>query len=142
MLIDEPPVSDSVSSKASAKSLKEPSNNHALTVYLYIAGLAMDWDKNRNIGLVVGATSPNELKEIRTLIGEEMPILIPGVGAQGGDLEGAIEGGSNSKGNMAIINISRGIIYSDDGSSFQDSVRVKASSYKESIIAVSKSKRA
>jgi len=83
---------------------------------------------------VVGATSPNELESVRKLIGQEIPILIPGVGTQGGDLEKAVEYGSNAAGELAIVNISRGIIFAGDSADFQNDVRRAAESYRDSIL--------
>jgi orotidine-5'-phosphate decarboxylase len=108
---------------------------------MHIANLAIEWNANGNIGLVVGATSPVELEQIRKLVGEDMPILVPGVGVQGGDLESAVKAGSNSFGKMAIINVSRGIIYSDPGPSFQEAVRQEAGAYKDAIYNISTRKR-
>ena len=79
-------------------------------LYQVVAEKASAWDRHRNIGLVVGATQPQELEEIRSLH-PAMPILIPGVGAQGGDLESAVRGGVDERGRGAIINSSRGVIY-------------------------------
>lgn len=72
------------------------------------------WNKNGNCLLVVGATYPKELEEIRAITGDEMVFLVPGVGAQGGDLESMLNSGLNSKGKGLIINSSRGIIYSEN----------------------------
>lgn len=75
------------------------------------------WNYNGNCGVVVGATFPNELKQVRSIMkenGEELPILVPGIGAQGGDLEAVIKNGLNSNKQGLIINSSRAIIYSDD----------------------------
>ena len=82
----------------------------AKPLYQVVAERASHWDRHRNIGLVVGATQPHELEEIRSLH-PRMPILIPGVGAQGGDLESAVRGGMDQQGRGALINSSRGIIY-------------------------------
>lgn len=78
--------------------------------------VADEWDKYGNCALVVGATYPDELIAVRSLVGD-MPILIPGIGAQGGDLEKTVTAGKNSQGTGMIINSSRGIIFapSDDG---------------------------
>jgi len=142
MLLDDPPPIENISPQAKAKTLAEFFSCSTLAVYMHIAGLAKEWNKYGNIGLVVGATSSSELEKIRKKVGEEMPVLIPGVGAQGGDLENAVKNGSNSNGNMAIINVSRGIIYSDDGSSFQESARQKAAFYRDAIMDISKKKLA
>lgn len=67
-----------------------------------------------NAMLIVGATYPEELKRIREIAGENTQILVPGIGAQGGDLEAMLKAGLNSGGKGLIINSSRGIIYSDN----------------------------
>jgi len=72
--------------------------------------VANDWNKNNNCAVVVGATYPEELKKVREIVGD-MPILVPGVGAQGGDLEATIKNGLNSKKQGLIISSSRGIIF-------------------------------
>ncbi len=78
-------------------------------LYKEVAKKAVKWNKNNNCCLVVGATKPEQLKEIRDIVGD-MPILIPGIGAQGGDLEQVVKAG----GKKTIINSSRSIIYSKD----------------------------
>ena len=142
MLIDEPPSMEDMVPLTKARTLAEFISCSTLTVYMHVAKLAMEWNINGNVGLVVGATAPLELEKVRRLVGDGMSILIPGIGAQGGDLESAVGSGSNSEGDMAIINISRGIIYSDDGPSFQETVRQKALSYREAIYGISERKRA
>ena len=141
MLIDELPSLENISPRAKAKTLAEFIKCSSLNVYTHIARLAMQWDVNGNAGLVVGATSPAELEKIRELVGDDMPILIPGVGTQGGDLQNAVRSGSNIEGNLAIINISRGIIYSGGEESFKEAVRQKAISYREAIYDFSIQKR-
>ena len=69
-----------------------------------------EWNYNNNCMLVAGATYPEELKKIRELAGE-MTLLIPGIGAQGGDLESAVKAGLNSERKGMIINSSRGILF-------------------------------
>ncbi|OGK24130.1 orotidine 5'-phosphate decarboxylase [Candidatus Roizmanbacteria bacterium RIFCSPLOWO2_01_FULL_37_12] len=71
------------------------------------------WNKNKNCMLVVGATYPQELAEIRKIVGD-MTFLVPGIGAQGGDLEKTLKAGLNSKKSGLIINSSRGIIFSEN----------------------------
>lgn len=82
-------------------------------VFLDVAHEVKKWNKYKNCGLVVGATKPEQLVEIRKIVGN-MPILIPGVGAQGGDLKTSVTNGTDKDGNRAIINSSRGIIYAAD----------------------------
>ncbi len=73
-----------------------------------------DWNENGNCALVVGATVPEELATVRSMVGS-MPILIPGVGAQGGDVEQTVKAGIDKHGSNAIINASRSIIFAGNG---------------------------
>lgn len=74
--------------------------------------VAKDWNKNNSCMLVLGATYPRELAEARKIIGE-MTMLVPGIGAQGGDLSAVMKAGLNKNKTGLIINSSRGIIFSD-----------------------------
>lgn len=80
--------------------------------------VAENWNENGNCAVVVGATYPEELQEVRKIVGN-MPILIPGVGAQGADVEKTVLAG----GNEIIINTSRGAIFASSGSDFADATR-------------------
>jgi orotidine 5'-phosphate decarboxylase subfamily 2 len=71
------------------------------------------WNKNNNCMLVVGATYPEEMKKIRSIAGE-MTFLVPGIGAQGGDLESVMKAGLNSERLGLIIHSARGIIFSEN----------------------------
>jgi orotidine-5'-phosphate decarboxylase len=71
------------------------------------------WNRNGNCMLVMGATYPEEIKRVRTIV-PEMPLLVPGIGAQGGNLEQTVRFGLDSHGRGIIINSSRGIIFTDD----------------------------
>ncbi len=82
-------------------------------LYQLVAEHVKDWNKNNNCGVVVGATYPEELKKVREIVGD-MPILIPGIGAQGGDLKASLENGLDSNKQGVIINSSRGIIFADN----------------------------
>jgi orotidine-5'-phosphate decarboxylase len=73
--------------------------------------VAMNWNYNGNCGLVVGATAPEPLQYVRQLVGKDMPILVPGIGAQGGDLEKTLKAGCNDDGSGLIINASRSVIF-------------------------------
>jgi len=73
------------------------------------------WNQNNNILLVVGATYPQELAQIRQTVGD-MPLLIPGIGAQGGDVEATLKAGLRADGKGLIISSSRGIIYASEKS--------------------------
>ena len=98
-----------------------------------IAKKSTEWNTNCNVGLVVGATYPEQLKSIR-VISPEMPILAPGIGAQGGDLENTIRYGLNTKNEGLIINSSRGIIFaSKDKTSFPEEARKAAEKLRNEI---------
>lgn len=73
--------------------------------------VAREWNTLGNCGLVVGATYPEELAVVRSIVGDDMPILIPGIGAQGGDVKATVNAGVNSKGIGILVNSSRGIIF-------------------------------
>lgn len=83
------------------------------------------WDVHHNCGLVVGATRPRELGRIRAMV-PHMPFLIPGVGAQGGDLAKAIRNGCTREGDLAVVNASRSIIYASGGDDYADAARQTA----------------
>lgn len=74
--------------------------------------VSREWNTNNNCLLVVGATYPNELKKVRKIVGDDMWFLVPGIGAQGGDIKQTVLAGQNIKGTGMIINSSRGIIFS------------------------------
>lgn len=91
-------------------------------LYHHVARKALSWNKDNNCGLVVGATYPEQLTEIRQTA-ENMPILIPGVGAQGGDLEKAVSGGTDNFKQPAIINVSRSVLYASAEDDFDLAAR-------------------
>lgn len=94
------------------------SNN--IPLYQNVAKKIREWNSYGNCGAVVGATYPDELKMIRNILGEDIPILIPGVGKQGGDIEKTVNYGTNNKAEMAIINSSRGIIFAGKDENFAE----------------------
>lgn len=102
--------------------------------YLHVAEHVRDeWNANGNCQLVVGATYPKELAEIRQLVGDEMVFLVPGMGAQGGEAEATIKAGINSKNRGLIINSSRAIIYASDGEDFAEAAKAKATAMRDEI---------
>jgi orotidine-5'-phosphate decarboxylase len=107
-----------------------------IMLYERVAALACQWNTSGNVGLVVGATSPAELAAVRKLVGDDIPILIPGVGAQGGEMESALTAGSNSSGKLAIINVSRSVIYASSGSDYIDRAKSAAAALVEQIRAI------
>jgi orotidine-5'-phosphate decarboxylase len=105
----------------------------AMPLYQIIAHKIKEWNINNNCGAVVGATYPQELKIIRHILGDEMPLLIPGIGKQGGDIEKTVENGTNRKGELAVINSSRGIIFSGDDEHFSKASRDQAQQLRNNI---------
>lgn len=101
-------------------------------LYERVVRAAVKWNTKKNIGLVVGATHPNELKRVRSLA-PQMPILIPGIGKQGGDLKSAIRYGCTRRRDLAIINASRSILYASGGKDFAQAARQEAMRLREEI---------
>ncbi len=93
-------------------------------LYHVVAEKVLYWNKEQNCGLVVGATHPDQLKEIRAAAGD-MPILIPGVGAQGGSLEEAVMYGTDHFRKPAVINVSRSVLYASIDKDFAQRARAE-----------------
>ena len=85
--------------------------SHGEALYLQVAGLAQRLNGNGNVGLVVGATAPDQIGEVRRV--SQLPFLIPGVGAQGGDLEGSVKAAWNGDPASCLISVSRSILFAD-----------------------------
>lgn len=92
-------------------------------LYKHVARLASKyWNTNNNCLLVVGATWPSQMSEIRKIVGD-MPFLVPGVGAQGGDVETMVKSGQSNDGTGMIISSSRGVLYASSGIDFAEAAR-------------------
>ncbi|MFW3146259.1 MAG: orotidine-5'-phosphate decarboxylase [Thermoplasmatota archaeon] len=105
-------------------------------LYLSMAGLIDSWNGRGNLGLVVGATFPDELLRIRERVGYEVPILLPGVGTQGGDLKRVLELGTAHGSSNILINVSRGIMFAfekDPSVGFPEAAGKAARTYHDSI---------
>lgn len=92
-----------------------------------------EWNYNGNCGLVVGATYPTELEIVRRIAGDGFPLLIPGIGAQGADLEKTVRAGVDVNGLNAVINSSRSIIFAGSGTEFAQKAAVEAEKLKNEI---------
>ena len=101
-------------------------------LYEEVAHRAVAWNDNGNVGLVVGATVPDELARVRATAGS-MPILIPGIGAQGGDLEASVRNGTDADGRRALIAASRSVIYASSGADFAEAARAEAERLRSAI---------
>lgn len=94
--------------------------------------IAGAWNADGNCALVVGATFPEELKVIRGIVGD-MPLLIPGIGAQGGDIEAVVRNGRTADGTGLVINSSRGILYASSGAGYADAAADAARDLRDAI---------
>jgi orotidine-5'-phosphate decarboxylase len=102
-------------------------------LYQHVAQLvARDWNANGNCALVVGATYPRELAQVRALVGD-LPLLVPGVGAQGGDVAAVVHNGKNSTRGGMIVSSSRAILYAGSGANFADAARRATQMLREEI---------
>lgn len=102
-------------------------------LFSFVAAKIKEWNDFGNCGAVVGATYPDELKIIRKKLGNDIPLLIPGIGKQGGDIATTVKYGTNKVKEMAIINSSRGIIYAGNDDEFAESARKAALILKDEI---------
>lgn len=99
-------------------------------LYKVVAQEVSEWSHEYpGCALVVGATHPEELTEVREIVGDDMPLLIPGIGAQGGELEATVRAGRRHM----IINSSRGIIFASDGLDYADAARTATQKLQDDI---------
>ena len=102
-------------------------------LYQHLAArIARDWNANGNCALVVGATWPEQLGEVRAIVGS-MPLLVPGVGAQGGDVEAVVRQGRTAGGDGLMISSSRAILYAGQGEDFAQAARAAAGALRDTI---------
>ena len=91
-------------------------------LYMAVARQAQRWNRHGNCGLVVGATFPQEMERLRRAV-PKLPFLIPGIGAQGGNLEAAIVHGTTADGLGPLVAVSRSIIYASSADDFAEAAR-------------------
>ena len=101
-------------------------------LYLTVAKQVREWDLNDQCMLVTGATYPEELGQVRKMVGD-MPLLVPGVGAQGGEVDAVLRAGVDSRGQGLCISSSRGIIYAGSGRDFADKAGEAAKQLRDEI---------
>ena len=101
-------------------------------LYEHVARKAESWNRNGNCGLVVGATRSDAMEKIRSLA-PDLPFLVPGVGAQGGDLTAAVSCGQDAAGGGVLINVSRAVLYAGKGDDFAMLARQEASRLRDEI---------
>lgn len=101
-------------------------------LYQVVAERVRAWNERGNCGLVVGATYPEELAQVRALC-PDLPLLLPGIGAQQGDLTRAVQAGVDSQGERILVNVARGILYASGGPDFAAAAAKAAEAYCRAI---------
>ena len=101
-------------------------------LYLSMAERVRSWNSNENLGLVVGATYPHELARVREVT-PDLPILLPGVGAQGGLLEESVAAGVDSRRGGLLVNASRQVLYASGNDDFPEAARRAAQALRDRI---------
>jgi len=102
-------------------------------LYERVARLAAErWNGGGQLGLVVGATYPAELARVRAIVGE-LPLLVPGIGAQGGDVQASVRAGQTADGTGMLINSSRSILYASTGDDFAQAAAAAAQRTRDEI---------
>ena len=104
-----------------------------MKLYEHVARtVAEDWNASGNCALVVGATFPAEIARVRAIVGD-VPLLVPGIGAQGGDIEATVRAGSTAAGTGLMINSSRAILYAGKDGGFAAAARQAALETRDAI---------
>jgi orotidine-5'-phosphate decarboxylase len=102
-------------------------------LYQHVATLvAKQWNRHGQAALVVGATYPAELADVRSIVGD-LPLLVPGIGAQGGDVQATVTSGKTAAGTGLMINSSRAILYAGKGEDFAQASRAVAQKTRDEI---------
>lgn len=101
-------------------------------VYEAVAAAARDWNVHGNLGLVVGATAPTEVRNVRGIC-PDMPLLLPGVGSQKGDLEGSVAAALDTAGGGFLVNVSRAVLYASTEGDFAAAARRTAANLRQRI---------
>ncbi|MEO7066306.1 MAG: orotidine-5'-phosphate decarboxylase [Rhodanobacter sp.] len=119
---------------ADLQDLRVHSDNDAdMPLYQHLAKMiAREWNGNGNCALVTGATWPEQLGEVRALVGD-MPLLVPGIGAQGGDVEAVVRHGQTATGDGLLISSSRAILYASNGADYANAARLAAQTLRDSV---------
>lgn len=102
-------------------------------LYQHVAEkVAREWNGHGNCSLVVGATWPAQLREVRAIVGE-VPFLVPGVGAQGGDVEAVVSNAKTADGTGLMVSSSRAILYASSGEDYAEAAAAAAKSLRDQI---------
>jgi orotidine-5'-phosphate decarboxylase len=106
--------------------------NDSEPLFLHVARRATTWDTHGTLGLVVGATYPQDVAAVRR-VAPRAPILLPGVGVQAGDLERSVHAGLDAHGGGTIVNASRSVLYASSGADWQTAARAEAVHLRDAI---------
>ncbi|TDK33980.1 orotidine-5'-phosphate decarboxylase [Luteimonas terrae] len=102
-------------------------------LYQHVAEtIAREWNGHGNVSLVVGATWPEQLREVRAIVGD-VPFLVPGVGAQGGDVEAVVTNAKTADGTGLMVSSSRAILYASNGDDYADAAAREARTLRDAI---------
>jgi orotidine-5'-phosphate decarboxylase len=102
-------------------------------LYQHVAEkIARDWNTHGNCALVVGATWPEQLREVRAIVGD-IPFLVPGIGAQGGDVEAVVTNAKTADGTGLIVSSSRAILYASNGDDYAEAAGNAARALRDEI---------
>ena len=133
--------SDEGAPDAAARRGAQPAPGRPERLYERVARLASGpWNRHGQIGLVVGATFPDELRRVREIV-SDMPLLVPGIGAQGGDIDATVSAGANRDGLGMIVNSSRAILYASGGEDFAGAAARAARATRDALRAAVRAKR-
>jgi orotidine-5'-phosphate decarboxylase len=103
-------------------------------LYQHVAEtVARDWNDHGNCALVVGATWPDQLREVRAIVGDDMPLLVPGVGAQGGDMAAVVRNARSADGQGLMVSASRAILHASRNDDFAAAAAVAARGLRDEI---------
>jgi orotidine-5'-phosphate decarboxylase len=104
-----------------------------MPLFEHVARKALTWNQHENVALIAPSTVPKALQSIRRAAGPNVPILIPGIGTQGGTVQDAIKFGANIRGENAILSASRSILYASNGKDFAEAARKVALKLREDL---------
>ncbi len=113
------------SSNPGAEDLQDLMLDDGRFVFEAVAERAREWNTNGNVGLVAGATWPEQTERLREMC-PDMTFLVPGVGLQEGDLEAAVQAAMDDKGEQFVLNVSRGVLYASKGDDYPEAARKAA----------------
>ena len=113
----------------------EAADGDTRPLFEVVAERAKGWNARGNVGLVAGATYPEEMRRLREIC-PDMPFLVPGIGAQQGDLAAAVRAGVDRDGRGLLVSASRGVLYASKGSDFSAAARREALRLRDDINAV------